>query len=120
MFFLLHLDLEGVTEVDTDPKERYVSFKVTTSNESSVCAPSEDSTRGELARGHFFEVLQKYMQNKNEENENKCLESETVLWIKLTGLVKRKQKDFIGAVPIMLCLNSSWIMGLRIYGERRT
>ena len=71
MLFLLHLDLEGVTEVDTDPKERYVSFKVTTSNESSVCAPSEDSTRGELARGHFFEVLQKYMQNKNEGNENK-------------------------------------------------
>ena len=73
MLFLLHLDLEGVTEVDTDPKERYVSSKVTTSNESSVCAPSEDSTRGEQARGHFFEVLQKYMQNKNEGNENKIM-----------------------------------------------
>ena len=31
-----HLGLEGVTEVDTDPKERFVSFKVTTSNESSL------------------------------------------------------------------------------------
>ena len=47
------------------------------------------------------------MQNKNEGNENK-------------GMVKIKHKDFIGAVPIMPCLNSSWIMGLRIYGEGRT
>ena len=31
-----------------------------------------------------------------------------------------KHKDFIGAVPIMLCLNSSWIMDLRIYGEGRS
>ena len=66
MLFLLHLGLEGVTEVDTDPKERFVSFKVTTSNESSLY-----STREQLARGRFFEGLQKYMQNKNERNENK-------------------------------------------------
>ena len=38
----------------------------------------------------------------------------------MTGVVKIKHKDFIGAVPIMPCLNSSWIMGLRIYGEGRT
>ena len=37
MLFLLHLGLEGVTEVDTDPKERFVSFQVTTtSNEISL------------------------------------------------------------------------------------
>ena len=36
MLFLLHLGLEGVTEVDTDPKERFVSFKVTTTNEGSL------------------------------------------------------------------------------------
>ena len=35
-------------------------------------------------------------------------------------LMKIKHKDFIGAVPIMLCLISSWIMGLRTYGEGRT
>ena len=35
-------------------------------------------------------------------------------------MVKIKHKDFIGAVPIMPCLNSSWIMGLRIYGEGGT
>ena len=39
MLFLLHLSLEGVTEVDTDPKERFVSFKVTTSDESSLFEP---------------------------------------------------------------------------------
>ena len=39
MFFLLHLSLEGVTKVDTDPKGRFVSFKVTTSNEISLFVP---------------------------------------------------------------------------------
>ena len=39
MLFLLHLSLEGVTEVDTDPKRRFVSFKVTTLNESSLFVP---------------------------------------------------------------------------------
>ena len=107
MIFLLHLCLEGVTEVDTDLKERSVSFKVTTFNESSVCSPSGYSTREQLARGCFFEGLQKYMQNKNEGNENK-------------GMVKIKHKDFIGAIPIMPCINSSWIMRLKIYGGGRT
>ena len=35
-------------------------------------------------------------------------------------MVKIKHKDFIGAVPIKLCLNSSWIMDLSMYGEGRT
>ena len=61
MLFLLHLGLEGVTEIDTDPKERFVFFDVTTSN---VCAPSENSTRVQLARGRLFEELQENMQNK--------------------------------------------------------
>ena len=34
---LLHLGLEGVTEVDTDPKGRFVSFKVTPSNDRVLC-----------------------------------------------------------------------------------
>ena len=108
MLFLLHLSLEGVTEVDTDPKERFVSFKITT----SICAPSEYSTREQLARGRFFEVIQKYIQIQMREI--------IVLWIKLTGLVKIKHKDFKGSVPIMLCLNSWWIMSLRIYWDGRT
>ena len=39
MLFLLHLSLEGVTEVDTDPKDRFVSFKVTNSNKNSLLVP---------------------------------------------------------------------------------
>ena len=34
---LLHLGLGGVTEVDTDPKGRFVSFKVTPSNNRVLC-----------------------------------------------------------------------------------
>ena len=66
MLFLLHLGLEGITEVDTDPKGRFVSFKVTPS--------SRYSTREQLARGeHFFEGLKSCIQNKNEGNENKIM-----------------------------------------------
>ena len=36
---MLQLDPEGMIEVDTDPKGRFVSFKVTTSNESSLFVP---------------------------------------------------------------------------------
>ena len=43
-----------------------------------------------------------------------------VLWIKCTGMLKMKHKDFIGAASVMSCQYSSWIMGLRIYGEGRT
>ena len=39
MLFLLHLGLESTTEVDTDPEGRFVSFKVTPSNKSSLFMP---------------------------------------------------------------------------------
>ena len=39
MLFLLHLGLEGITEVDTDPKGRFVSFKVIASNDSFLFVP---------------------------------------------------------------------------------
>ena len=39
MLSLLHLGLEGITEVDTDPKGRFVSFKVINSNESCLFVP---------------------------------------------------------------------------------
>ena len=35
-------------------------------------------------------------------------------------MVKIKHIYFIGTVPVMPCLNSLWIMGLRIYGKGRT
>ena len=58
MLFVLHLDLEGITEVDTDPKERFVSFKVTTSNESSLFVPLQG-----IALQNSWLGLQNYMQN---------------------------------------------------------
>ena len=36
---MLYLGLEGITEVDTNPEGRSVSFKVSTSNESSLFVP---------------------------------------------------------------------------------
>ena len=56
----LHTGLEGVTEVDTDPKGRFVSFKITPSNNRvfCVCAPSGHSTREMLIKGRSFEGLQ--------------------------------------------------------------
>ena len=65
------------------------------------------------------------MQNKNEGNENKIMLGKlncTMDKIDRDGENKTQTLliDFIGAVPVMPCLNSSWIMGLRIYGEGRT
>ena len=37
MIFLLHLGPEGITEIDTDPKGRFVSFKVTLSYDTVLC-----------------------------------------------------------------------------------
>ena len=71
----LHPGLEGVTEVDTDPKRRIVSSKATLSNNRVLCfcAPSRHKTREQLVRGRFFERLQNYMENKYEGNENKII-----------------------------------------------
>ena len=33
---MLHLGLEGITEVDNDPEKIFAPFKVTTTNESSL------------------------------------------------------------------------------------
>ena len=71
----LHPGLEGVTEVDTDPKGRFVSFKVALSNNKVLCvsATSGHNTREQLVRGCSFERLQNYMENKCEGNENKII-----------------------------------------------
>ena len=76
MLFLLHLGLEGITEVDTDPKGRFVSFKVTTSNESSLFLPLQGiAPENSWLGGAFLKELyaKNYMQNKNEGNENKII-----------------------------------------------
>ena len=71
----LHPGLEGVIEVDTGPKGRFVSFKVTLSNNKVVCfcAPSRHNTRDQLVKGRFFERLQNYTENKCERNESKFI-----------------------------------------------
>ena len=46
-------------------------------------------------------------------------ESLIELWIKWAGMADKKYKKFIDVVPIILCQNPSWIIGLRIYGEGR-
>ena len=61
------------------------------------------------------------MESKNERHENKIIPGDFICtMIKWTGMVKIKHKDFAEAAQIMLCQNSSWIIGLRIYGEGRT
>ena len=73
MLFLLHLDLEGVTEVDTDPKERFVSFKVTTSNEGSLFVPLQSiAPESSWLGGAFLKYYKKICKIK-EGNENKIM-----------------------------------------------
>ena len=65
---MLQLNPEGMTEVDTDPKGRFVSFKVTTSNESSLFMPLQGiAPENSWLGGLLFEGLQNYMQNKMRE-----------------------------------------------------
>ena len=98
---LIHPGLEGITEVETDPKGGFVSFKVTSlplMTEFCVYVPSGYSTREQLARERFFKGLQNYMENKIEGKEKKkCLETLIVLWIKWMGMVEIKHKNSIDA-----------------------
>ena len=47
------------------------------------------------------------MENKNEENENKIILRDFVIWIKCPSMMEIKHKDFIDTVPITPSL---WIM----------
>ena len=53
------MGLEGVTDVDTDPKGGFFSFRVTLFNNRVLCVftTSGHSTREQLVRGRFFEEL---------------------------------------------------------------
>ena len=75
LLILLHPGPEGVTEVDTDQKRMFMSFKFTPSNVRVLCifASSRHNTREQFAKGHFFEELQNYMENKSKGNENKII-----------------------------------------------
>ena len=55
------------------------------------------------------------------ENENKIkLRDFNCIRDKMDRDDGNKRKDFIDVILTMPCQNSSWIMSLRIYGERRT
>ena len=61
------------------------------------------------------------MQNKNEGNENKIILGDLNCNMGRSDRDgEKKTQDFIGAIPITVCQNSWWIMGLKIYGEERT
>ena len=61
------------------------------------------------------------MQNKNEGNENKIILGDLNCTMdKIDRDDENKTQRLYSAAPIMSCLNSSWVMGLRIYGEGRT
>ena len=68
LFVLLHQSFEDFTQVDTDPKRKFVSFNVTPSNDRVLCvyALSGRNTREQLDREDFFEGLESYMKKKKE------------------------------------------------------
>ena len=67
--------LEGVTEVHTDPKRRFVSFKVTPFNDRflSVYVHSWHNTWEQVAREDFFERVHNYLAIESESNDNKTI-----------------------------------------------
>ena len=75
ILILLHPGFDDITDVDTDPKGRFVSFKIAPSNDRVLCvyAPSGHSHREQLDRGRFFEGLHNYIENKFKGNENKII-----------------------------------------------
>ena len=96
------LHLEGVAEVDTDLKGKFMFFKVTLSNNRvlCVCFPSGYSTKEQLIKGRFFEgLLNIWKINVWEMKTKFYLETLILLWIKWTGMVEIKHKDFIDIAP---------------------
>ena len=86
ILILLHPGF-SVTEVDSDPKGRFVSFKVGPSDDRVFCVyvPSGHSTRERLARRCFFEELQMYMENQFKGNENKIIGDFNCILDKMDG-----------------------------------
>ena len=75
-----------------------MSFKITLPNNRvlCVCAPSGHCTREQLIIGRFFEVLQNYMENKCEGNENKIVLGDFNITIGImdTGMMEKNTKTF--------------------------
>ena len=75
MLVLLDSGFNDVTDVDIDPKGRFVSFKEAPSEDRFLCiyVPSRHNNRHQLARRRFFEGLQTYIEDKTQGNENKII-----------------------------------------------
>ena len=116
---LLYVGLESVPKIEINLKRKFLSFTVTPSNGKVLWARAllGHNTKEELARGHFFEGLQNYLEKKNERNENKIILRDFICTMDKMDWDSGNTNHVI---PIMSCKNSSWIMGSRIYGEERT
>ena len=75
ILILLHPGFPDVTEVDSDPNGRFISFKVAPFDDRFLCvyALSGHSNREQLIRRRFFEELSNYIDNKFKRNENKTI-----------------------------------------------
>ena len=88
--------LEGVTEVDTDPKERLAFFKVTLSlsTEFSVFVPLQgippESSWLEGVSLKDYKIIWKI--SVREMKTKLYLETSILLWIKWTGMVEKTQR----------------------------
>ena len=73
MFLSWRKSLEDITDVDPDPKRKFVSFKVIPSNDRIFCvyAPSGHNISEQLVTRHFLEGLRNYIENKGGGNKNK-------------------------------------------------
>ena len=72
MLFLLHLSLKGVTELDTVPKRRFVTFKVTTSNKSFLFVPLQGiAPENSWLGGTFLKDYKIICKIKMKENKTK-------------------------------------------------
>ena len=117
---LLHLGPEGITEVKTDPKGRFMSFKATPSNDRVLCvyAPPGYSTREQLTRGRFFEGLENYMEIEKEGNENEIILGDFICTMDKTQRDGRNKTFY--RCRFNYALSKLIMLDWRIYGEGRT
>ena len=122
MLLLLHPGFNNFTDVDIGPKGRFISFKVAPSEDRVLCiyAPSGHNNRQQMTRGCFFEGLQTYMEDKTQGNENKIIIGDFNCTLDQKDRDEGNKTNRRYAILLLPCLNSSWRMGQRIYGEGRT